>query len=249
MHYYKEDRYKPGDRRAAGIATIVYIVALVALFFFVKVSRENSLVPNPPIVNTIIMDFGEVNIAAPNIASNEQQEAEEEEVDDLNDPQAVKNTTKDKGVVNSKKKVDTTATRPQQKINTLALYSKKNSVSKANSDNNVVSNAPEGGSPNGVKNSTGSSQSGSFSLEGRSIAGNLVTPQYTKNSEGKIVINIKVNRDGAVTDAAFNPQNSTISDANMIEAAIKAAKNTRFSRKSDALFVQTGTITYNFKLR
>lgn len=248
MHYYKEDRFKQGDRRMAGIATIVYIVVFVVLFFFVKVSRENPLVPNPPIVNAIIMDFGEANIAAPNIASNEQQEVLDEDVEDVNDPQVARNLTKDKGVVNSKKKVDTTSTRPQQKINTLALYSKKNSVSKANSDNKVVSNALEGGSPDGVKNSTGSNQSGSFSLEGRSIAGNLVKPQYTQNSEGRIVINIKVNREGEVTDASFNPQSSTISDANMIGAARKAAMNTRFSRKSDALFVQTGIITYNFRL-
>lgn len=249
MHYYKEDRYKSGDRRAAGIATIVYVAVLVMLFFFVKVSRENALVQNPPLVNAVIMDFGEANIAAPNIAMNEQQEAQEEEVDDMNDPQAVANTTKVKGVINSKKRIDTTATRPQQKINTNALYSKKNSISKANSNNGVVSNSLEGGSPNGIKNSTGNSQSGSFSLEGRSIAGSLVTPPYTRNSEGKIVINIKVNREGAVTDASYNPQHSTISDANMIEAATKAAMNTRFSRKSDALFVQTGTITYNFRLR
>ncbi|MEG2493384.1 MAG: hypothetical protein RSF94_04675, partial [Rikenellaceae bacterium] len=246
---YKEDRFKNSDRRAALFATLIYVAALVALFFLVKVSRENTLIHNPPLVNSIIMDFGDANIAAPNIAANEQQEAQDEEVEDVNDPQRVNNTTIDKGVVKSKKRIDSVATRPQQKINTLALYSKKNSVSKANSNNGVVSNSPEGGSPNGIKNSTGNSQSGSFSLEGRSIAGKLISPSYTKNSEGKIVINIKVNRDGVVTDASFNPQHSTISDANMIEAACKAALGTRFSRKSNALFVQTGTITYNFKLR
>lgn len=249
MHYYKEDRFKSGDRRVAAIATLTYVALFAVLFFVVDITRENSLVPNPPLINAIVMDFGEVNISAPNIASNKQQKAEEEEIDDINDPQVVHNTSINKGVINSKKRVDTVATRPAQKINTLALYSQQNSVSKSNSDNDVVSNAPEGGSPNGVSTSTGSSHSGSFSLEGRSIAGRLVSPQYNKNSEGKIVVNIKVNREGEVTDATYSPQSSTISDANMIEAAIKAAKSTRFSRKSDALFVQTGTITYNFRLR
>ena len=245
MRYYEEDGHRAADRKAAGIATAVYIVVLTIVFFAVKVSYHE---PDPnEMRDMIVMDFGESNIPTPNIASHQRQQTSSQEVEE--DPLGNMNTSVNEGVIESEKKVDSTAITPPREVNTNALYSRNTSISRSNADNDIISSAMEGGSQSGIVGSTGTGASGSFSLEGRTLVGNIVPPQYNKDMEGKIVIVIRVNREGEVTDASYSPQNSTISDAQMIESARKAALQTRFSRNTNALFVQTGTITYNFRLK
>ncbi len=245
MRYYEEDSHKTTDRKVAGIATAIYVAVLIVVFFAVKVKY------NEPDYNEmrdmIVMDFGESNIPTPNVASHQRQRTSSQEIEE--DPINNDNTSVNEGIVESEKKVDSTATTPPREVNTNALYSRNTSISRSNADNDIISSAMEGGSQGGISGSTGTGTSGSFSLEGRTLVGNIVPPQYNKNMEGKIVIVIRVNREGEVTDASYSPQNSTISDAQMIESARKAALQTRFSRNTNALFVQTGTITYNFRLK
>jgi TonB family protein len=90
----------------------------------------------------------------------------------------------------------------------------------------------------------GNSDGNSWSLSGRSLTGRLVSPSYDKNVEGKITVNIRVNESGNVISATIGSP-TTISDAQTRNAAISAAKLTRFSSGRE---VSSGSITYNFKL-
>lgn len=83
-------------------------------------------------------------------------------------------------------------------------------------------------------------------LQGRGLVGNLPKPSYPGSKSGKIVIRVTVDASGKVTGAAFEPKGSTESDAQLIAAAIEAARKARFTESRAA--VQGGTITYIFRM-
>ena len=92
---------------------------------------------------------------------------------------------------------------------------------------------------------SGSSGGNSWSLNGRSLTGRLVSPNYDNDVEGKVTVNIRVDANGNVTNASIGSP-TTISDQTTRNAAISAAKSTRFTAGNG---VATGSITYNFNLR
>ena len=65
---------------------------------------------------------------------------------------------------------------------------------------------------------------------------------------GDFDIEITVDAQGRVQNTAFHPQGSTTQDARLLDAALQAARQARFS-PSEANAVQTGTITYVFRLQ
>ena len=102
------------------------------------------------------------------------------------------------------------------------------------------SNTSKGSNPVG----SGISNGNSWSLDGRSLKGKLSTPQYTSNSEGIVVVRIRVNAAGQVVEATKGSGTNT-SDQSLIDAAIMAAKKANFSSGNGDVI---GTITYKFKL-
>ena len=108
------------------------------------------------------------------------------------------------------------------------------------------------GSPDGNVTQGGSNQGvggfGSFNLSGRSLAGSgLVRPSYTAQEEGTIVVKIAVNPKGEVITATISA-GTNISNTEMRNSAIRAAKATRFNA-IEGINNQTGTITYRYRLR
>lgn len=83
-------------------------------------------------------------------------------------------------------------------------------------------------------------------LQGRGLVGNLPRPAYPGDQSGKIVVRVAVGPKGNVTSAVFEPKGSTVSDPQLIEAAVEAARKARFTESSAA--VQGGTITYVFRM-
>jgi hypothetical protein len=73
----------------------------------------------------------------------------------------------------------------------------------------------------------------------------LPNPVYTCEGSGKIVINITVNHQGAVTNADFNRNASTTTNGCLIDRALEYALAARFSPATSKP-TQLGTITYNF---
>lgn len=93
----------------------------------------------------------------------------------------------------------------------------------------------------------GSSDSG-FSLQGRNLIGSLPKPVYNVQESGRVVVRIVVDREGRVTHAEHRLQGSTTTSSALINAAIDAARKTRFNSDPNATPSQEGTITYVFDL-
>lgn len=90
----------------------------------------------------------------------------------------------------------------------------------------------------------------SYSLAGRSpYGGQLPLPLYPNKEEGIVVIKVKVDKNGYVTEAVWESKGSTTTDRQLVEAATKAAKKTRFNQDENADLIQVGTITYRFSIK
>lgn len=108
------------------------------------------------------------------------------------------------------------------------------------------------GDPNGDPNaanlegiSTGSGRVGG----GLGSRGVLKSPTVAENSQkaGTVVVSVCVDSNGKVTSANYTQRGSTTGDSQLVNAAIRNAKNWAFSKGS--VDKQCGTISYNFKVR
>jgi len=125
-------------------------------------------------------------------------------------------------------------------------------IDKANTMNGMFGNNNSSGSGTGTGDThqgnpagKGSSGGNSWSLNGRSLTGRLVSPSYDRDVEGKITVNIRVDENGNVVSANIGSP-TTISDAQTRNAASSAARNTHFTAGKG---VSAGSITYNFNLK
>jgi TonB family protein len=178
-----------------------------------------------------------------------------------NDKQSTKNPTPNK---NSKPAEKTEAQKQQEKLN--ALMNQANKAGKGNTtgsgkqgkeDGQVGKNGifdgggsggnggGEGGGDGGGKGGGKGSGYSDYKLAGRTMSS---TPKLSKKApaEGKVVVDIWVNAQGAVTKAVANPALSSATDAQLYTLAEKAAKEAKFN--SSPFPEQKGTITINFVL-
>ena len=84
----------------------------------------------------------------------------------------------------------------------------------------------------------------SYSLVDRN-AYDLPPPIYTCIEAGKVVINIKVDADGYVTETSYNEKSSTTSNGCLVDNALSYAAKAYFNSSASAS--QKGTITYLFQ--
>jgi len=133
----------------------------------------------------------------------------------------------------------------------------RNALAGANTGSNSNSEGVAGGegnqgSPTGSVNSNvrgeGAGTGVSYSLGGRSAQG-LPNPRYDCQEAGIVIVQIRVDRNGTVTQADPGRPGSTSIAECLTRAAREAAFATRFTPDSNAPAVQVGTITYNFILR
>ena len=107
------------------------------------------------------------------------------------------------------------------------------------------------GSINGDPNSTnrvggGSGNGINFNLAGRSFGSTPPKPEYKSKSEGKVVVEIRVDRQGNVISPSPGKAGTTTNDPVLREAAKDAALKAKFNSDPKAAEVQVGTITYTF---
>ena len=86
-------------------------------------------------------------------------------------------------------------------------------------------------------------------LQGRNVVGSLPKPSYNAQLEGTVVVQVKVDQYGTVTEAVPGVEGTTVTDKGLWNAARNAAMKAHFNTKADAPVIQTGTITYIFKLQ
>ncbi len=82
-------------------------------------------------------------------------------------------------------------------------------------------------------------------LDGRRVLSPPRHPSYNIKQSGKVVVKIKVDRDGRVVEAQPGV-GTTLADKQAWEAAQKSAIKIQFNAKSDAPEYQYGTVTYVF---
>jgi len=88
----------------------------------------------------------------------------------------------------------------------------------------------------------------SYDLQGRGFQ-KLPTPKYDYQGEGRVVVEVSVDRSGKVVQANPGTKGSTTLDEYLLKVAKDAALEARFEVKHDAPVIQKGTITYNFILK
>lgn len=136
-------------------------------------------------------------------------------------------------------------------VNQKALYPGKSTTTSPGGNQGVTGKPGDQGNPNGTPGSpnyTGGGGKGngiSFDLGGRGSR-SLPKPTYNSPEQGKIVVSIKVNREGRVTYASAGAKGTTISEINLRQQAESAARKTLFAADADAPEEQRGTITYVF---
>ena len=86
-------------------------------------------------------------------------------------------------------------------------------------------------------------------VKGRSVLGSLPKPTYNSLAEGVVVVQIKVDQYGTVTEATPGADGTTVNDKTLWNAARSAALKAHFNQNINAHALQTGTITYIFKLK
>jgi colicin import membrane protein len=88
----------------------------------------------------------------------------------------------------------------------------------------------------------------SYDLQGRGFQA-LPSPKYDYQGEGRVVVEVSVDRSGKVIQAVPGTKGSTTLDEYLLKVAKDAAMEARFESKTDAPATQKGTITYNFILK
>jgi len=91
----------------------------------------------------------------------------------------------------------------------------------------------------------GTSNGNTWSLEGRTLSGNISKPAYRENVEGKITVRIRVDDNGNVISATIGSP-TTIADESLRNSTLESARRTKFSSGKG---VAIGQIVYHFKLR
>jgi len=141
------------------------------------------------------------------------------------------------------------------------FFSKNKGGNDSNSNNNSDGQGDgiykgDQGNPNGGDNNgnnvgdrnTGLGDSGiSTSIDGRTL---VVAPKINDSSQktGRVVIKIKVDKSGNVIGAELG-KGSTTTDAYLVSKAKEASLKAKFNSEPGAPIVQTGTITYTFKVQ
>jgi len=106
---------------------------------------------------------------------------------------------------------------------------------------------PDSDSYTGSGGSGNSGVSISKGLQGRRIS-KLPSFQDEFNENAKVAVDIKVDGNGNVISAAFQPRGSTTSDATMRNIALQKAKQIKFSSSAGGE-ESLGTIIFNFRLK
>jgi len=135
-----------------------------------------------------------------------------------------------------------------------ALAGAKNAGTSSTSEG-VAGGPGNQGSPTGSVDSqnrgegSGLGNSGiSYSLTGRGVR-KLPLPKYDYQGEGKVVVEVSVDRSGKVTQAVAGIKGSSTLDEYLLRVAKEAALEAQFDAKPNAPLIQKGTITYNFILK
>jgi TonB family protein len=243
MLYYETSDH-PGRLQGA-IAAVVYIAVWVVLMFVASFTIE----ARDDAGEGILIDFGDSESGSGTMNQSATSSAQPVTVspDELM-TQDIEEAT----VVREQVKSTPTPVVEERKVNQKALFPGRATDAAQGAEGVTTGSGNQGrpeGAAGGSHDGTGLGSGGhAVNLAGRSVAGSLPEPVYGTNKSGKVVITITVRPDGTVINPRYNAVGSTTNDSELVRAAIKAASGARFN-EIEGEELQTGSITYNFKLK
>lgn len=246
------------ENKAGLIGTVVVNVSIIVLLFFLGFHTQLPL----PEEEGILVDFGYNETGLGEIEPEVEEEQVEEQVKTPSSEEEILTQEIDDTPSVVVKKDNKTEDKPEETVeeekeekrtvNPNVLFPPTDKSNNSNSQG-VTGGKGNQGKPDGGDSDNysghGQGNSGvSYSLTGRHHKG-LPKPNYTGNEEGKVVVEITVDRNGAVTSATPGVKGTTTSASNLWAAAKKAALKTKFDKSTSSPKMQTGSITYHFVLR
>ena len=245
------------EKKDKGIAIVGTIVvhALVLLVLFLMAFRTPLPLPGEEGVEVDLgmMDQGMGNIqpekpAIPMAAQPQQQQNKsKEDIVTQNDDEA---PAIEKPKTTKPKQETKPVEEPKPTVNQKALFKGSNNPQAGGSEG-ITGQPGDQGKPNGlagIKKYDGNGGKGNgtgYDLGGRG-AKSLHRPDDDFSEEGRIVVDIWVNRNGQVVRAEVATKGTDIISNSMRQKAIQAAKRSTFASDPDAPEEQHGTITYTF---
>lgn len=270
MDYREENNY-PKAFAATGI--ILGIVMALCYFIVFQMPEKHEDGTGGILVNYGTVDEGMGNdymsVEEPSVAEKANQTkpdkvtpappTEEKQEVETSDKNVVTQTTEDAPEVtaNTKKPSPTVATQPTTKtvakptVNQNALYKGKTNTGTGEGDGT-------GSTPGNQGKTTGTTLTNNYNGTGSGNGGNLNLTQrsfVTRPSvdagnryNGKVVVDILVDKDGNVIQATAGARGTTITDAALLQKCEDAVKRSRFNASETAPDNQKGTMTFLFKV-
>ena len=188
-------------------------------------------------------------------------EAEKKKLEKIEADKKIKEQLEAERIIKEQEEIERKRVEAEMKRQADIMNRTKNALANSkNAGTNTVSEGVKGGAGNqGVTSGsldskvrgegTGLGDKGiSYNLQGRGFQ-SLPTPKYDYQGEGRVVVEVSVDRLGKVTQAVPGTKGSTTLVEYLLKVAKEAAMEARFEPKPDAPVIQKGTITYNFKLK
>lgn len=138
-------------------------------------------------------------------------------------------------------------------VNQRAMFQAPKNKQETPSEGNASEQSGIQGNSNGLKEIErydghgGSGDGPAYDLGGRD-AKSISRPSRNISEEGKVVVDIWVDKEGRVQKTAIG-KGTTVTNSEMRSSALQAAKNSVFSKDDKAADLQKGTITYTFIIR
>ncbi|MCB0803420.1 MAG: energy transducer TonB [Flavobacteriales bacterium] len=259
--------FKEKEKRKGLIVTVIVHVTLLILF---SLFGLNYMVP-PPEEEGITINFGTSDAGMNDIqnetpaesnenAPTEQEVAEQEPVEQVEEEIITQNTEEAPSIDKKKEKPKEEVKpiekpkeepKPDKKMSEALNKWKTNKKEQGGGDGNS-NQVGDQGALDGDKNSKnyeggGSGDGTSFNLSGRSM---LSHPKIQDNSqeEGRVVVDIIVDRYGKVLRATPGARGSNTTSSVLYKKATEAALKTKFNANPDAAEEQKGQMTFIFIL-
>ena len=115
-------------------------------------------------------------------------------------------------------------------------------------DQGKINGNPQSDSYTGNGGNGNSGVSISRGLPGRRIT-RLPCFEDDFNENAKVAVDIRVDQNGNVLSASYQPRGSTTSDSGLREIALRKARSLKFSANPSAADAEIGTIVFNFRLK
>ncbi len=249
----REKREKNANVTGILVTLGIHAAALVVLF----TSGLTYLDPPPPERTSLLIEFEEEPEQVKPVPTRIGRQPQAEEVDRTKDVELVQKAKAP--TVNDRPNV-TPATKPDPhgdvdvptpKVEEPKFPGMSQKESSATTPHSA-SEATEGfkaGQPDGNTREGKTEGSANAHVKGRNVVGSLPRPTYASQTEGTVVVQVKVDQYGNVTEAIPGAEGTTVTDKTLWNAARNAAMKAHFNMDAHAPAVQSGTITYIFKLK